>query len=349
MKNDAQQYALELESVYCRIYYSLPYLRNLENTKENGTFFDEISFVDGQDNQCYVVGIVRDKIDNYTADGDKTPHALSQSWVFAAALKDNRLLDKGVRIRAISEESFKYTDNYRRDFPSKSFELLINEQPAKTLIFMDINEGEKVHRRRNSDTKYSEWTTPDFEMAISGFYNVADRNELLKAVQMPSVSAVQHIYADEQGKNSDKWVVISKVHMDVNDERYVGKDFYGYSSGNYKKIHEKIADICSQTIFPNANDVQCQLAENARLQAKAEKIAQETKLQKRAALRQFIRRERSKGINTFNCGSLYAKTRKVIAARMLPVLMKKMEQSKREKLAEQIQNNRNWLKSRDVA
>lgn len=348
MKNDAQQYAASLESIYRGIYYSLPYLKNPEANKEDGNFFDELSFVKSQD-KCFVVGIVRDKIDDYTADGDKTPHAFAQSWVFAAEFKDGQLSDRGLRIRAISEESFRYTDNYRRDFPSKSFETLIDAQPAKTLIFMDINEDAKTRRRRNSDTKYSEWTTPDFEMEIPDFYNVADKNELLKAVQMPSVFAVQHIYADNQGKNSDKWVKISKVHMDVNDERYVGKDFYGYSSGNYKKIHEKIASECASIVIPNANDVQYQLAEQERLKRKAEALAVEERIQKRAAMRQFIRREKSKGIDTFNCGTLYAKTRKVIAARMLPIIMKKMAQSKREKLAEQIQTSRNWLKSRDAA
>ena len=348
MKNDAQQYAADLESVYCGIYYSLPYLRQSEVSRESGKFFDELSFVEGKDGQSYVVGIVRDKIDNYTADGDKTPHALSQCWIFSAQLKNNRLTDRGVRLRAVSEESFQYTDNYRRDFPSKSIETLINEQPAKTLIFMDINEDEKVRRRRNSDTKYSEWTTPDFEMEIPQFYNVADRHELLKAVQMPSISAVQHIYADNNGKNSDKWVVISKVHMDVNDERYVGKDFYGYSSGNYKKIHEKIAAICAEIVFPNENDVQCRLIEKKRLQNKEKNAETATRIRKRAALRQFVKREKNKGINVLHCGSLYARTRKAIAARMVPIIIKKMEQSKREKLAEQIQLNRSW-KSRDVA
>ena len=133
--------------------------------------FDDVRClsVDGGD---YLVGVFRHKDTHFSLGKNDAPHMRSDSTTFIAPLVNGELTGESIRIRATAED----------DVFSQSDEIM--QHSSATRIYIQKNYPDKLPRMYvNDDGEWVGEVMNDYSTVVKGFYDVADRNELLKATQ----------------------------------------------------------------------------------------------------------------------------------------------------------------------
>lgn len=298
-----KNYTKELTALYKQTYgEASQYLSSLNN----------IATLTADDGIKYVIGVHREKNEQYTDSGDYEPHMRSLGIIFAAALdKQGNLTGNSIRIKGESEEACHFSEKYKRRKINRPNDELLKQCKSITCIDIDINQGDDLPRTvLCTDNSIQGRPYSDYSTMVDGYYNVIDRSEFLQAA-----------YSKHHGK----------LYQDP-------------------LKNQKIAEICTQFLVPDASDRKCHKEEAERLKQKQKQEELNYRLEKRQALRKFIEREntkRSKGLKIFGYGTIQNSARKALAKRMLPKLITLVQTEKQQKTEQDLEIRRQWQETQD--
>lgn len=271
--------------------------------------FDDVSVLTTRDNKKYVVGMLRDRDEKYTAGGDYAPHMRSVGTVFVAELdKEGKLTGNSVRIKGEAQETHHYSEGYIGQMIHKSNDDLLNPQKPFTYISIDINQKDKLPRTVvYSDGSIQGNTFGDYTTFVNGYFDMSDRADFLRAAQ-----------SDNHPKNFR----------------------------NHDK-NQKIAKLCSLFLVPNESDEKCREEENKRRAANKKVEDAKARVEKMAALRKCIEQD-PKALKFLGKGKLHRTAQKALARVKAPKLMETARKEKDQKARKDLDTRRQWNDFRDV-
>ena len=265
--------------------------------------FDEISTLTDEDGKKYVIGLSRSQEKEYTDFGNYKPFLYSKNVIFVANIDDNNnLTGDSVKIEAISWDEHYHSEAYINRMLHQSNKELLGKKNAFTCVSVGINNKDELPRVKVHSGGDISGNMYDKITFINGYCNVVDRLAILEALN-------------------------SKKYTDNYDNR---------------KENKLISSICSKFLIPNTEDEMYRKMEETRKKEQEATQKRQFDRDKNKALRLFIKKAKAQYKDLGKLGSSKRKVLKLHAKRLLPSLIKEVQEKEKEKQERRLNQKKDW-------